>query len=122
MTNKDKILEVLAETSPMAKKDIIEKSGIKKSSSGVFLKQLKKAEMIENLSYGQYSITEKGRGKIQKIQNTDGKKHHEKKIDIKQSEHSDSTFDDIDFIIQLKKRYGNEDLIKRLRKMIKLLE
>ncbi|MBI2559384.1 hypothetical protein HYW20_08735 [Candidatus Woesearchaeota archaeon] len=125
--NQERILIFLSRKSPSRIGEIVDEAVIKRISSQVFLKRLTELGFIERVGYGQYSITEKGKEEAKKIlTRTDGKINQEEKTEIKEEDnHSDTTLkniDDIDLIIQLKKRYGNEELIKRLKKMIKLLE
>jgi len=123
MKNKDKILEVLMEKSPMQKQDIVAKSGVKASSSGAFLKQLVKKGDIENMDYGEYKITEQGKSKAEQLKQKYGKyttstAHSESKSQKKDYNSSDEIIEDFEKILALKTKYSENkkmlDMIKKI--------
>ena len=124
----DKILlTFLNRENPMSRVDIIKHdNSIKKGSLGAYIQRMQKEGLIERAEHGKYVLTDKGKQKLEGIKHYTPKnavkKSDEHNLEDNSSEIKINDLDDIDLIIQLKKRYGKEELIKRLKKMIKLLE
>lgn len=125
LTINKKILDYLNKKEKGRIKSMCEELEINRSSGHAIITRLKREKLVTRIEHGLYTLTEQGKIEADKlsedkIQNSISKSQN-KDVDIG-TKAMNNDIDDVDTIIEMKKKYGREELVKRLKKMIQILE
>lgn len=122
LTINKRILDYLNKKGKGRIKPMCEDLEINRSSGHAIITRLKHEKLITRIEHGLYKLTEQGKIEADKIMNTQISRP---KLEVNQSLTShDKSLDleDLESISKLKNKYGREELIRKLKRIIDILE